>query len=65
MMSRKYSDEEILDKNFPDIRMKEKDMRPLRHKYYRNKVQEEKNKKALVSYNETWVAKLWNLWHNK
>lgn len=63
MTHRMFSDKEILDPEFPDVRMKSADHREARHRYYRKQVTEEKRKTALVLYKDGWIAILWRLWH--
>ena len=61
--NRGFTDAEILDNNFPNPQMNVKEHRLARHQYYRQQVQQIKNRTAIQLYSKGWVGILWDLFH--
>jgi hypothetical protein len=59
---RKFKDAELLDPQFPDVRLPAREHREQRHRFYRQRAHEEQRKTAITLYRDGWIGILYRLW---
>ena len=62
---RVFSDQELLDPDFPDVRLPSAEHRKQRHRYYRQQEAMSKKKLAVAVYSNGWMFTLQRLWLGK
>jgi hypothetical protein len=58
---RKFTDAELLNPQFPDVRLPAAEHREQRHRFYRQQVAEMKRRSAVTLYRDGWIGILYRL----